>query len=236
MREELLNIAKGYGDGFEKALKEALVTKLRNHPAVEKASRITKIYEEVNELNERVKDLLIEARNLMEDDAYEPNDQDLDAIKPHGDVEDIENDDVTEGKMMGSKVFNFDPESIGLQDTNDNVEKMVVKDMKVLDGSEAPSSIPLFQNGPEWLQTPEVTGKPDAGNTDITSGAKLDNQTVGKTKSSDSELGREAKTGFDSTFNNVTKVKVMRDFTADRDIKDWDPEDDELSDSINQEV
>lgn len=235
MKEEILNLAKGYSNEFENALKESLAYKLRNHPAIERATKIAKIYEEVNELNEQVKNLLIEARTLMEDDAHEPNDQDLESIKVHGDVEDIE-DDITEGKMMGSRVFNFDPESIGLQDTNDNVEKMVVKDMRVLDGSEAPSSVPLFQDGPEWLQTPAITGKPDAGDTDITSRAKLDNQTIGKTKSTDSELGREAKTGFDSTFNNVTKVKVMRDFTADRDIKDWDPEDDEFSDGINQGV
>lgn len=235
MKEEILNLVKGYGDGFEQALGEALSYALRNHPAIERATRITEICEEVNGLNEQVKNLLIEARILMEDDVNEPNDQDLENIKVHGDVDDIE-DDITEGKMMGSKVFNFDPESIGLQDTNDNVEKMVVKDMKVLDGSEAPSTIPLFQDGPEWLQEPIATGKPSAGDTDITSGAKLDNQTIGKTKSSDSELDREARTGFDSTFNNVTKVKVMKDFTADRDIKDWDPEDDEFSDAINQEV
>lgn len=227
MKDKILNLVKGYGDGFEQSLSEALNHALKNHPAIDRAIKITKIYEEVNELNEQVKNLLIEARALMEDDIDEPNDQDLENIKVHGDVEDIE-DDITEGKMMGSKVFNFDPESIGLQDTNDNVEKMVVKDMKVLDGSEAPSNVPLFQDGPDWLQTPEVTGKPDAGDTDITSGAKLDNQTIGKTKSTDSELGREAKTGFDSTFNNVTKVKVMKDFTADRDIKDWDPEDEDL--------
>lgn len=227
MKDKILNLVKGYGDGFEQSLSEALNNALKNHPAIDRAIKITKIYEEVNELNEQVKNLLIEARALMEDDIDEPNDQDLESIKVHGDVDDTE-DDITEGKMMGSKVFNFDPESIGLQDTNDNVEKMVVKDMKVLDGSEAPSNVPLFQDGPDWLQTPEVTGKPDAGDTDITSGAKFDNQTIGKTKSTDGELSREAKTGFDSTFNNVTKVKVMKDFTADRDIKDWDPEEEDL--------
>lgn len=225
MKENILNLVKGYSNDFEQGLKESLAERLRNHPAIDRATKITKIYEEINELNERVKDLLIEAQTIMEDEAYEPNDQDLDAIKAHGDVKDIEDENIDEGKMMGSKVFNFDPESIGLQDTNDNVEKMVVKDMKVLDGTEAPSSIPLFQDGPEWLQTPEVTGKPDAGDTDITSGAKLDNQTIGKTKSSDSELGREAKTGFDSTFNNVTKVKVMKSFTGDNDINNWNSED-----------
>jgi len=221
MKEEILNLVKGNPDGFEKVLKEALEERLVNHPAIQKAKKITRIYEEINALNTRVHDLLIEANTLM-NESHEPNDQDLDSIKSHGDVEDVET--IEEGKMMGSKVFNFDPESIGLQDTNDNVEKMVVKDMKVLDGTEAPSSIPLFQDGPEWLQEPIVVGKPEAGDTDITSGAKLDNQTIGKTKSSQGELGREAVTGFDSTFDNVTKVKVMKSFTSDNDIRDWDKE------------
>lgn len=222
MREEILNLVKGgNGEEFKASLREACESKIKNHPAITKATKITQIYEEVNELNERVKSLLIKANSLM-CESGEPNDQDLDSIKSHGDVEDRET--IEEGKMMGSKVFNFDPESIGLQDTNDNVEKMVVKDMKVLDGTEAPSSIPLFQEGPEWLNTVQVTGKPEAGDIDITSNAEVDDQTVGKTKSTEGELGRESRTGFDSTNNNVTKVKIMKSFTSDNDIRDWDEE------------
>lgn len=212
MKEEILNLVKGNSDEFKKVLKEALEEKLVNHPAIQKAKKITRIYEQIDVLNTKVHDLLIEANSLLSEKdepcQEECNDEDSEGI--------------SEGKMMGAKVFNFDPESVGLQKTNDNVEKMVVKDMKVLDGTEAPSSVPLFQDGPEWLEEPIVVGKPVAGNTDITSGAKLDNQTIGKTKSSQGELGREAVTGLDSTFDNVTKVRVMKSFTSDNDIRDWD--------------
>ena len=212
MEEEILNLVKGNPDEFEKVLKEAFKEKLVNHPATQKAKKITRIYEQVNVLNAKVHDLLIEANSLLSE-----NENDEPYPEEYEDSEEI-----SEGKMMGAKVFNFDPESVGLQKTNDNVEKMVVKDMKVLDGTEAPSSVPLFQDGPEWLEEPIVVGKPTAGNTDITSGAKLDNQTIGKTKSSQGELGREALTGLDSTFDNVTKVRVMKSFTSDNDIRDWD--------------
>lgn len=216
MEEEILNLVKGNPDEFEKVLKEAFEEKLVNHPATQKAKKITRIYEQIDVLNAKVHDLLIEANSLLsEKDEPCPEEYDEDS------------EGISEGKMMGSKVFNFDPESVGLQKTNDNVEKMVVKDMKVLDGTEAPSSVPLFQDGPEWLEEPIVVGKPVAGNTDITSGAKLDNQTIGKTKSSQGELGREAVTGLDSTFDNVTKVRVMKSFTSDNDIRDWDIEEDE---------
>ena len=212
MEEEILNLVKGNPDEFEKVLKEAFKEKLVNHPATQKAKKITRIYEQVNVLNAKVHDLLIEANSLLSE-----NENDEPYPEEYEDSEEI-----SEGKMMGAKVFNFDPESVGLQKTNDNVEKMVVKDMKVLDGTEAPSSVPIFQDGPEWLEEPIVVGKPTAGNTDITSGAKLDNQTIGKTKSSQGELGREALTGLDSTFDNVTKVRVMKSFTGDNDIRDWD--------------
>jgi hypothetical protein len=216
MEEEILNLVKGNPDEFKKVLKEALEEKLTNHPAIQKAKKITRIYEQIDVLNAKVHDLLIEANSLLsEKDEPCPEEYDEDS------------EGISEGKMMGAKVFNFDPESVGLQKTNDNVEKMVVKDMKVLDGTEAPSSVPLFQDGPEWLEKPIVVGKPVAGNTDITSGAKLDNQTIGKTKSSQGELGREAVTGLDSTFDNVTKVRVMKSFTSDNDIRDWDIEEDE---------
>lgn len=210
MEEEILNLVKGNSDEFEKVLKEAFEEKLVNHPATQKAKKITHIYEQIDVLNAKVHDLLIEANSLL-------SEKDEPCPEEYEDSEGI-----SEGKMMGAKVFNFDPESVGLQKTNDNVEKMVVKDMKVLDGTEAPSSVPLFQDGPEWLEEPIVVGKPVAGNTDITSGAKLDNQTIGKTRSSQGELGREALTGLDSTFDNVTKVRVMKSFTGDNDIKDWD--------------
>ena len=212
MEEEILNLVKGNPDEFEKVLKEAFKEKLVNHPATQKAKKITRIYEQIDVLNAKVHDLLIEANSLL-------SENDEPCLEEYEDSEEI-----SEGKMMGAKVFNFDPESVGLQKTNDNVEKMVVKDMKVLDGTEAPSSVPLFQDGPEWLEEPIVVGKPTAGNTDITSGAKLDNQTIGKTKSSQGELGREALTGLDSTFDNVTKVRVMKSFTSDNDIRDWDEE------------
>ena len=212
MKEEILNLVKGNPDEFEKVLKEAFKEKLVNHPATQKAKKITRIYEQIDVLNAKVHDLLIEANSLL-------SENDEPCLEEYEDSEEI-----SEGKMMGAKVFNFDPESVGLQKTNDNVEKMVVKDMKVLDGTEAPSSVPLFQDGPEWLEEPIVVGKPTAGNTDITSGAKLDNQTIGKTKSSQGELGREALTGLDSTFDNVTKVRVMKSFTSDNDIRDWDEE------------
>jgi hypothetical protein len=216
MEEEILNLVKGNPDEFKKVLKETLEEKLTNHPAIQKAKKITRIYEQIDVLNAKVHDLLIEANSLLsEKDEPCPEEYDEDS------------EGISEGKMMGAKVFNFDPESVGLQKTNDNVEKMVVKDMKVLDGTEAPSSVPLFQDGPEWLEKPIVVGKPVAGNTDITSGAKLDNQTIGKTKSSQGELGREAVTGLDSTFDNVTKVRVMKSFTSDNDIRDWDIEEDE---------
>ena len=216
MEEEILNLVKGNPDEFKKVLKEAFEEKLTNHPATQKAKKITRIYEQIDVLNAKVHDLLIEANSLLsEKDEPCPEEYDEDS------------EGISEGKMMGSKVFNFDPESVGLQKTNDNVEKMVVKDMKVLDGTEAPSSVPLFQDGPEWLEEPIVVGKPVAGNTDITSGAKLDNQTIGKTKSPQGELGREAVTGLDSTFDNVTKVRVMKSFTSDNDIRDWDIEEDE---------
>lgn len=210
MKEEILNLVKGNPDEFKRVLKEALEEKLTNHPATQKAKKITHIYEQIDVFNAKVHDLLIEANSLLsEKDEPCPEEYDEDS------------EGISEGKMMGAKVFNFDPESVGLQKTNDNVEKMVVKDMKVLDGTEAPSSVPLFQDGPEWLEEPIVVGKPVAGNTDITSGAKLDNQTIGKTRSSQGELGREAVTGLDSTFDNVTKVKVMKSFTSDNDIRDW---------------
>lgn len=210
MEEEILNLVKGNPDEFKGVLKEAFEEKLTNHPATQKAKKITHIYEQIDVLNAKVHDLLIEANSLLsEKDEPCPEEYDEDS------------EGISEGKMMGAKVFNFDPESVGLQKTNDNVEKMVVKDMKVLDGTEAPSSVPLFQDGPEWLEEPIVVGKPVAGNTDITSGAKLDNQTIGKTRSSQGELGREAVTGLDSTFDNVTKVKVMKSFTSDNDIRDW---------------
>src|SRR5574344_31474 len=216
MEEEILNLVKGNPDEFEKVLKEAFEEKLVNHPSTQKAKKITRIYEQIDVLNAKVHDLLIEANSLLsEKDEPCPEEYDEDS------------EGISEGKMMGARVFNFDPESVGLQNTNDNVEKMVVKDMKVLDGTEAPSSVPLFQDGPEWLEEPIVVGKPVAGNTDITSGAKLDNQTIGKTKSSQGELGREAVTGLDSTFDNVTKVRVMKSFTSDNDIRDWDIEEDE---------
>ena len=210
MEEEILNLVKGNPDEFEKVLKEAFKEKLVNHPATQKAKKITRIYEQIDVLNAKVHDLLIEANSLLSEND-EPCPEEYE-----------DSEEISEGKMMGAKVFNFDPESVGLQKTNDNVEKMVVKDMKVLDGTEAPSSVPLFQDGPEWLEEPIVVGKPVAGNTDITSGAKLDNQTIGKTKSSQGELGREALTGLDSTFDNVTKVRVMKSFTSDNDIRDWD--------------
>lgn len=210
MKEEILNLVKGNPDEFKKVLKEAFEEKLINHPATQKAKKITHIYEQIDVLNARVHDLLIEANSLLSEKG-EPCPEEYE-----------DSEGISEGKMMGAKVFNFDPESVGLQKTNDNVEKMVVKDMKVLDGTEAPSSVPLFQDGPEWLEGPIVVGKPTAGNTDITSGAKLNNQTIGKTRSSQGELGREAVTGFDSTFDNVTKVRVMKSFTGDNDIKDWD--------------
>lgn len=210
MKEEILNLVKGNPDEFKKVLKEAFEEKLTNHPAIQKAKKITHIYEQIDVLNAKVHDLLIEANSLLsEKDEPCPEEYDEDS------------EGISEGKMMGAKVFNFDPESVGLQKTNDNVEKMVVKDMKVLDGTEAPSSVPLFQDGPEWLEEPIVVGKPVAGNTDITSGSKLDNQTIGKTRSSQGELGREAVTGLDSTFDNVTKVRVMKSFTSDNDIRDW---------------
>ena len=210
MEEEILNLVKGNPDEFEKVLKEAFEEKLVNHSAIQKAKKITRIYEQIDVLNAKVHDLLIEANSLLSEND-EPCPEEYEAPE-----------EISEGKMMGAKVFNFDPESVGLQKTNDNVEKMVVKDMKVLDGTEAPSSVPLFQDGPEWLEEPIVVGKPVAGNTDITSGAKLDNQTIGKTRSSQGELGREALTGLDSTFDNVTKVRVMKSFTSDNDIRDWD--------------
>lgn len=216
MEEEILNLVRGNPDEFKKVLKEAFEEKLVNHPATQKAKKITRIYEQIDVLNAKVHDLLIEANSLLSEKG-----------EPCPEEYDEDSEGISEGKMMGSKVFNFDPESVGLQKTNDNVEKMVVKDMKVLDGTEAPSSVPLFQDGPEWLEKPIVVGKPVAGNTDITSGAKLDNQTIGKTKSSQGELGREAVTGLDSTFDNVTKVRVMKSFTSDNDIRDWDIEEDE---------